>query len=207
MHLKNNLSLLSFLTSLFLLVGAFLLFLFDAVLLMLFDENLIELLLAVFASNVDYLLVLKIIINIGFLLLVLLLFLLNRIDCSSEVFRCGLPVVPSLCLVEALALRHAHLLLFFQLILLYESGLNWRLFTCYLEVIRFAYELNSLRLDMNTSLHAFACFSKALRLNLRPQPSGHSTRSFSLSGGSDSSSYCSRMGFSSCATIFCYYFF
>lgn len=207
MHLKNNISLLSFLASLFFLVDAFLLLLFDTVLLVLFDEDFIELLLAVLASDIDYLLVLDIIINIRLLLLLFLLFLLNCVDCGSEVFRCSLPVFASLGLVEALTLRHAHFLLFFQLVLLDESGLYERVCTCYLEVMRFAYELNSFRFDMKTSLHAFACFSKALRLNLRPQPSGHNTRSFSLSAGRDSSSYCSRMGFSSCATIFCYYFF
>lgn len=178
MHLKNNLSLQSFLAGLFLLVGAFLLLLLGAVFLVLFDEDLIELLLAVFASDIDHLLVFKIVINVGFLLLLLLLFLFNGIHCGSEVFRSGLPVVASLGLVEALTLGHTHLLLFFQFVLLHESGLHGRVYTCYLEVIRFASELNSLRFDMNTSLHAFACFSNALRLNLRPQPSGHSTRSF-----------------------------
>jgi len=44
---------------------------------------------------------------------------------------------------------------------------------CYLLTNLFASELNSFLLDMNTSLQAFACFSKAFRLNFRPQPSVH----------------------------------
>lgn len=74
-------------------------------------------------------------------------------------------------------------------------------------MILLASELNSFLFDMKTSLQAFACFSSAFRLNFLPHPSGHKTRSFSLSGGSDSSNYCSRIGFYSWAIIFCYYFF
>lgn len=65
--------------------------------------------------------------------------------------------------------------------------------TCSLPTL-LASELNSFLFDMNTNLQAFACFSKAFLLNFRPQPSGHITRSFSLSGGSVSSCSSSWMG-------------
>jgi len=78
---------------------------------------------------------------------------------------------------------------------------------CYLEVIRFASELNSFLLDINTNLQALACFSKAFLLNDLPHPSGHLTKSFSLSGGIDSSASSSRIGFSPAGIIFCDYFF
>ena len=50
--------------------------------------------------------------------------------------------------------------------------------TCYLEVNLLASELNSFLFDINTNLQAFACFSKGFRLKVRPQPSGHRTKSF-----------------------------
>ena len=74
-----------------------------------------------------------------------------------------------------------------------------------------ASELNSFLLDMNTNLQAFACFSKAFLLNFLPQPSGHITKSFSLSGGSVSSCSSSWIGFYSCCPTscleFCLYIF
>ncbi len=50
---------------------------------------------------------------------------------------------------------------------------------CSLLTSLFASELNYFLLDIKTNLQAFACFSKAFRLNLRPQPSVHSIKSFS----------------------------
>jgi len=37
---------------------------------------------------------------------------------------------------------------------------------------------------MKTNLQAFACFSKAFRLNFLPHPSGHSNKSFSFNPSS-----------------------
>ncbi len=106
---------------------------------MLIDEHLIKLLLAVFASHIHYLLVLQVVVNVSLLLLLLLLLLfLHGVHSRTEVLRSGFPVVTGLGLVEALALRHTHLLLLLQLGLLHQGGLRGVECTCSLEVIRLA---------------------------------------------------------------------
>jgi|JI9StandDraft_2_1071091.scaffolds.fasta_scaffold92491_1 hypothetical protein len=186
------------------------LFLFHAILHVLLDEDLVERLFAVLALDSRHLLLLKHIIDVGLLFalltlgILLLLFLLDGFNGGPKVLRCGLPVLAGLVLVEtSLALSHPHFLLLLDLGLFGNRCLTSIQSTCSLET-RFASELNSFLLDINTNLHAFACFSKAFLLNLRPHPSGHITRSFSLSGGKDSSAYYSRIGRSSCGFISCF---
>ncbi len=145
---------------------------------MLIDEHFIEDLLAVFACYIYYLFILEILISLLTLLFLFFLLLFHCFYGRPKVLWCSLPVLASFGLIEPLTFRHSHFFLLFDLCLLDESGLNVIAFTCYLEVILLAYELNSLRLDIKTSLQAFACFSKAFLLNLRPQPYGQRTKSF-----------------------------
>lgn len=79
--------------------------------------------------------------------------------------------------------------------------------TCYFDVSLLASELNYFLLDIKTILQALACFYKAFLLNLRPQPSGHITKSVSFSGCylDYSISYYLIIGFSSCGFINSYF--
>lgn len=139
---------------------------------MLLDEDFVEHLLAEIAHNVHYLLFFKQV-HVGLFLFFFLVFLLllHGFYCSSEIFRCGLPILSGFCGTEAsLTLCHAHFLFLLHFGLLSYDDLNSSGVTCSLEVILFASELNSFLFDMNTNLQAFACFSKAFLLNFLPQP-------------------------------------
>lgn len=142
---------------------------------MLVNKHFVEELFAVLTGHIhDFLFFLVLLI---FVLLFLLLLFLHGLDSSSEVLGCCLPILPSLSLIKALAPCHSHLFLFLKFGLLGNGCLCNNKVTCSLEIL-FASELNSFLLDINTNLQALACFSSAFRLNLRPQPSGHITRSF-----------------------------
>lgn len=180
---------------------------------MLLDEHLVELLLAVLALHSDHLLLLQLSINVHFLLslslplvlllLLILLLLLHRLYRRPEVLRSCLPILPCFGCPETFTLSHTHFLLILYLGLFRNGHLHVSSSTCSL-VTLLASELNSFLFDINTSLQAFACFSSAFLLNDRPHPSGHITKSFSLSGGSDSSASYSRIGRSSSGRISCF---
>lgn len=121
---------------------------------------------------------------------------LDCFDCSSKILWSCFPIITSL--IEPFTFGFAKLSFFF-LFLLDNICLYHLKITCSLDVILLASELNYFLLDMNTILHAFACFSKAFRLNFRPQPSGQITKSFYVSVWSLDSSTSSSliMGFSS----------
>lgn len=180
---------------------------------MLLDEHLVELLLAVLALHSHHLLLLQLSINVHFLLslslplvlllLLILLLLLHRLYSRPEVLRSCLPILPCFGCPETFTFSHTHFLLILYLGLLRNRHLDISSSTCSL-VTLLASELNSFLFDINTSLQAFACFSSAFLLNDRPHPSGHITKSFSLSGGSDSSASYSRIGRSSSGRISCF---
>ena len=108
---------------------ALFLFLFGAVLKMLFDENLVELLLAVLAENGDNFFVLYIELSLlfqsvfCFLLIFLLLLLLHGLDRRPKVLRSGLPILSSLVFVKTFAPSRPHLLLLFNFGLLHDDCL------------------------------------------------------------------------------------
>lgn len=139
---------------------------------MLVNEHLIEQFFAEFTIYHLYVFLLL-------LFFLLALFFLSCFQGSPKVLRSCFPIIA--CLFKSLTLCLPQLLfLLLQLVLLDYLSLYYLSYTCSLEVSLFASELNYFLLDINTNLHAFACFSRAFRLNFRPHPSGHSTNSFSF---------------------------
>ena len=151
----------------------------------LLNENLTELLLAVLTLNCIGFFALHVDFDVHFSLLSL--FFLHGLDSSSKIFGSSFPIFSCFCLVKSLSSSRSHFLFFFHFSLLNNSSLHIIKNTCSFETTLLASELNSLRFDMKTNLQAFACFYRAFLLNFRPHPSGHITRSFSLSWGKDSS--------------------
>ena len=159
---------------------------------MFFYEYLVELFFAKLTCHqFNFLLFL---VFLAFALLFLLFF--YRLNCWPEIFRGGFPIVA--CLIETLSFSFSKFFLLLNFVLLYDLSLNCnKKITCSFEVNLLASELNYFLFDMKTNLQALACFSNAFRLNFLPQPSGHSTSSFSLTAWStDSSTSSSWIGFS-----------
>lgn len=143
-------------------------------LIVLLDQYICEFLLTIFTHHQNHVLLLPT------LTFTIFFFLFYSLYCRSEVLRSCFPVVS--CLFETFGSGFTKLSFLFLFVLFYYVGLNYTQITCYFEAILFASELNYFLLDMKTILQALACFSRAFRLNLRPQPSGHKIKSVSFSG-------------------------
>ena len=173
-----------------------LLLLFSTVLEMFVNKYLVKFLLAILTNHHLHLLLSQIV-NINFLYIIiffLFLIFLHSFNSWPKIFRGSFPILSSFSLIESFTSSHSHFLLLFSFSLFDYLCLSISINTCYFPTL-LAYELNSFLFDIKTNLQALACFSKAFLLNFLPHPSGHNTKSFSLSGGNVYSCYSSWIGF------------
>ena len=154
-------------------------FLFCTVLQMLFYEDFIELFLTILTDHhLDFFLLHVINVNLGLLFLSLLfLIFFHSFNGWSEILWGSFPVLTSFGLIKTFTPGHSHFFLFVSFRLFGNLSLDKKYVTCSFPTL-LASELNYFRFDMKTNLQAFACFSRAFRLNFLPHPSGQSIKSF-----------------------------